>query len=61
MKNQPKDFWLGLIRALASEKKKKKRKKKLFYIFRHCFIYFINLFYNSSHILVFIFTYNLIK
>ena len=28
MKNQPKDFWLGLIRALASKKKKKKRKKK---------------------------------
>ena len=26
MKNQPKDFWLGLIRALASEKKKKKKK-----------------------------------
>ena len=25
MKNQPKDFWLGLIRALASEKKKKKK------------------------------------
>ena len=41
MKNQPKDFWLGLIRALASEKKKKKRKKNkpilhfqtLFYLF----------------------------
>ena len=28
MTNQPKDFWLGLIRALASEKKKKKKKKK---------------------------------
>ena len=30
MKNQPKDFWLGLIRALASEKKTKKRKKNYF-------------------------------
>ena len=38
MKNQPKDFWLGLIRALASEKKKKKKKtilhfQTLFYLF----------------------------
>ena len=38
-----------------------KKKKKLFYILKHYFIYFTNIFYNSPYIPIFIFTYNLIK
>ena len=37
---------------------KKKKKKKLFYILKHYFIYFTNIFYNSPYIPIFIFTYN---
>ena len=56
MKSQPKDFWLGFMRARASRMQKKKIN-----IFKYYFIYFTNLFYNLSNILIFIFTYNLIK
>ena len=45
------------IKTLAFED----AKKRLFYILKHHFIYFTNLFYNSPYILIFMFTYNLIK
>ena len=36
-------------------------KKYLFYILKHYFIYFTNLSNNTLNILVFIFTFNLVK
>ena len=45
------------IKTLAFED----AKKRLFYILKYYFIYFTNLFYNSPYILIFMFTYNLIK
>ena len=47
----------SFLRALAYED----AKKNLSCIFKHYFIYFTNLFYNSPYIQVFIFTHNLIK
>ena len=49
------------ILSKPKDAKEKKKKKTLFYILKHYFIYFTNLFHNSHNILVSIFTYNSLK
>ena len=46
MKNQPKDFWLGLIRAL--DPRKKRKKKQTYFIFSNITL-FILLTYFTIH------------